>query len=58
MHYRASQHVITGTSPALLILGREMELLLDRLKAKGTAATGSLQARAKAPVNRYQHQMQ
>jgi len=24
MHYRASQHVTTGASPALLMLGREM----------------------------------
>lgn len=47
MHYKASQHVTTGTSPAHLMLGWEMILPLDRLKAKGTEAVGSLQARAK-----------
>ena len=60
MHDRASQHITTGASPALLMLDREMELPLDRLKAQGTAAsaTASIQARVKASVNRHQHQMQ
>lgn len=34
LHYRASQHFTTGASPAFLILGWEMELLLDRLKVR------------------------
>ncbi|KAG1938978.1 retrotransposable element [Pimephales promelas] len=59
MHYRASQHTTTGASPALLMLGREMELPLDRLKAHGMAAptAGSSQAQTKAAVNRHQQRM-
>lgn len=59
MHYRASQHATTGASPALLMLGREMELPLDRLKAQGMAVptAGSSQAQTKAAVNRHQQRM-
>lgn len=39
LHYRASQHSTTQASPALLMLGREMELHLDRLRAQGLSAT-------------------
>ncbi len=39
LHYRASQHSTTQASPALLMLGREMELPLDRLRAQGLSAT-------------------
>lgn len=31
LHYRATQHSTTGVSPALLMLGRELHLPLDRL---------------------------
>ncbi|KAJ8347520.1 hypothetical protein SKAU_G00261090 [Synaphobranchus kaupii] len=60
MYYRASQHITTGASPALLMLGREMQLPLDRLRAQGmtTPAVGSPQAQVKASVTRHQHQMQ
>ena len=60
MHYRASQHSTTGASPALLMLGREMQLPLDRLRAQSTTTPtkGSPQAQAKASVTRHQHQMQ
>ena len=60
MHYRASQHATTGVSPAFLMLGREMQLPLDRLRVQGTAtsAVGCSQAQVKASVMRRQHQMQ
>ncbi|KAL0161729.1 hypothetical protein M9458_045454, partial [Cirrhinus mrigala] len=32
LHYRASQHSTTGVSPASLMLGRELNLPLDRLR--------------------------
>ena len=36
LHYRASQHSTTLVSPAFLMLGRELELPLHRLRAPGT----------------------
>ncbi|KAI3364021.1 hypothetical protein L3Q82_010786 [Scortum barcoo] len=32
LHYRATPHATTGSSPALLMLGRELQLPLDRLR--------------------------
>ena len=32
LHYRATPHTTTGSSPALLMLGRELQLPLDRLR--------------------------
>ncbi|XP_028299780.1 uncharacterized protein LOC114461693 [Gouania willdenowi] len=32
LHYRATPHTTTGNSPALLMLGRELQLPLDRLR--------------------------
>ena len=32
LHYRAAQHTTTDSSPALLMLGRELSLPLDRLR--------------------------
>ncbi|KAJ8251690.1 hypothetical protein GJAV_G00224060 [Gymnothorax javanicus] len=32
LHYRATAHTTTGSSPALLMLGRELQLPLDRLR--------------------------
>lgn len=60
MHYRASQHTTTGTSPASLMLGREMELPLDRLKVQGMVAPAedNTQDKLKASVNRHQQNMQ
>ncbi|KAJ8351786.1 hypothetical protein SKAU_G00232620 [Synaphobranchus kaupii] len=33
LHYRATPHSTTGSSPALLMMGRELQLPLDRLRA-------------------------
>ena len=33
LHYRATQHSTTGSSPAFLMMGRELQLPLDRLRA-------------------------
>jgi hypothetical protein len=38
MHYRASKHTTTQISPASLMLDREMELPLDRLRTQTMAA--------------------
>ncbi|KAJ8332645.1 hypothetical protein SKAU_G00424340 [Synaphobranchus kaupii] len=32
LHYRATRHATTGVSPASLMLGRELQLPLDRLR--------------------------
>ncbi len=59
LNYRASQHCTTQTSAALLMLDRQMELPLDRLRAKGlsaTVVTGS-QAAVKVAVTTNQGQM-
>ncbi|XP_019737023.1 uncharacterized protein K02A2.6-like [Hippocampus comes] len=32
LHYRATPHATTGSSPALLMLGRELQLPMDRLR--------------------------
>lgn len=60
MHYRASQHTTTGASPAFLMLGREMELPLDRLKAQGVAASarGHDKEQVEKSVHRHQQKMQ
>uniref|UniRef100_A0A672INC6 Gypsy retrotransposon integrase-like protein 1 n=1 Tax=Salarias fasciatus TaxID=181472 RepID=A0A672INC6_SALFA len=36
MHYRATPHSTTGSSPALLMLGRELQLPLERLRRPGS----------------------
>ncbi|KAG7453524.1 gypsy-16 si [Solea senegalensis] len=48
LHYRATSHATTGSSPALLMLGREMQLPLDRLRPQrgnAPAAAPSLRGR-------------
>lgn len=58
MHYRASQHTTTQASPALLMLGREMELPLDRLRAQDlSAAANRTCVAAKAAVTSNQRRM-
>lgn len=59
MHYRASQHTTTQASPALLMLGREMDLPLDRLRPQelSAAASGGTWAAAKAAVTSNQRRM-
>uniref|UniRef100_A0A3B3RLZ2 Solute carrier family 25 member 51b n=1 Tax=Paramormyrops kingsleyae TaxID=1676925 RepID=A0A3B3RLZ2_9TELE len=58
MHYRASRQATTGASQASLILGREMELPLDRLKAQGSAMPAVSRTRAQAKASILQHQGQ
>ena len=57
MHYRASQHSTTNVSPASLMLGREMELPLVRLRAQGVAVHRAQRAQAKRAVARRQREM-
>lgn len=38
LHYRSTQHSTTGSSPALLMMGRELQLPLDRLRAQANLA--------------------
>lgn len=54
LHYRASQHSTTGRSPAFLMLGRELQLPLDRLRASVAAPPP---AREHARVHNQQRQM-
>lgn len=56
LHYRATPHTTTGSSPALLMLGHELQLPLDRLRPprEGTPAT---QPSPSDTVARRQHHM-
>ncbi|ROL43342.1 Transposon Tf2-6 polyprotein [Anabarilius grahami] len=56
---RASQHTTTQASPALFMLGREMELPLDRLRLQelSAAAAGGTWAAAKAAMTSNQRRM-
>ncbi|KAJ8375478.1 hypothetical protein SKAU_G00060580 [Synaphobranchus kaupii] len=38
LHYRSTRHSTTGSSPALLMMGRELQLPLDRLRAQADLA--------------------
>lgn len=57
MHYRASQHMITQPSPASLMLGREMALSLDRLRAPGLTSIAADRRETEAVVTRRQVEM-
>lgn len=54
LHYRATQHSTTGVSPALLMLGRELRLPLDRLSPESPQRPPP---RVKASVTRQQRRM-
>ncbi|KAJ8346671.1 hypothetical protein SKAU_G00280720 [Synaphobranchus kaupii] len=44
LHYRATPHSTTGSSPALLMMGRELQLPLDRLRAPTAPAAAPYQS--------------
>lgn len=57
MHYRASKHATTQTSPASLMLGREMELPLDRLRTQRVAEPATRCTQEQQAVTRHQRAM-
>uniref|UniRef100_A0A674DZP4 Gypsy retrotransposon integrase-like protein 1 n=1 Tax=Salmo trutta TaxID=8032 RepID=A0A674DZP4_SALTR len=57
MHYRASKHTTTQASPASLMLGREMELPLDRLRTQRVAEPATRCTQEKQAVTRHQREM-
>ncbi|KAJ8375049.1 hypothetical protein SKAU_G00056290 [Synaphobranchus kaupii] len=59
LHYRATQHATTQASPASLMLGREMDLPLDRLRSRDAVApaAGSVRDAAQAAVAKHQGEM-
>eukprot|EP00063_Salmo_salar_P013349 XP_013988184.1 PREDICTED: uncharacterized protein LOC106565488 [Salmo salar] len=57
MHYRASKHTTTQVSPASFMLGREMELPLDRLRTQRVAEPATRCTQEQQAVTRHQRAM-